>query len=880
MNCGSIALDDALDRARAGATLVTAGRRLARTLRERSNALERAAGREAWEPPAMLPWSAWLGDLWNELVYSGEPAPLRLDERQEAVVWERAIAEVSGRDELLQLRATAQAAAKTWELARAWRLDFGAIEAAATDDTRAFLAWAREFESVCARERWLDAVRTTDYLASRLGSVPLPESIVLAGFDGFTPQQEEFVAACQGAGVSVSIAEAAYESVPAAVRAAFPDGEREIAAAARWARSLIEDGATGIAVAIRDLEGRRERVERTFAEVLDPASVLAGAPGRRGLFNISAGPSLASFPLVHGALLALDLAPEGNHFDSVSRLVRSPFLGGAGSEWTRRAALDAELRRGSNRVSAGRVERLAEQQRCPHLAALLVAWRRERESLPVEQSPPDWARAFSTLLARLGWPGAVALGSADYQTVEAWRGLLSDFAKLGAVLPRTTYDDALARLNGMGAKMFQPETEPAPIQILGLLETSGMHFEHLWIAGLDESHWPGPPQPAAFLPPALQRAHGLPRTSPERELAFAQRITKRLLASAPDVVVSHAVREGDCEYGPSPLVGGVPQVEVAPHPYPLYRDAMGGPELERMEDSSAPPHEAETTVPGGTRVFQFQAQCPFRAFAELRLDAKPLEEPAPGLSPRERGTLVHRALESVWAALKSHARLSEASAAELDAILGRAVSDALAAIAARRKDPLPATFAAIERARLESLLREWLEIEKRRAPFRVVEHEGKRYAEAGGVRCEVRVDRIDRLDDGREAIVDYKTGLPTLSSWTGERPDEPQLPLYAASHQGEVAAVLFAQLRTGELAFKGYAAQDGLVPGVKGRDLRAEIDEWRRVLDRLGADFRAGVANVDPKKPGTCRHCSLLALCRFSESETPAAAFETQDGDA
>jgi hypothetical protein len=92
--------------------------------------------------------------------------------------------------------------------------------------------------------------------------------------------------------------------------------------------------------------------------------------------------------------------------------------------------------------------------------------------------------------------------------------------------------------------------------------------------------------------------------------------------------------------------------------------------------------------------------------------------------------------------------------------------------------------------------------------------------------------------------------------------------------------VLFGQLRAGETVFKGYAAADGIVPGVKARDLSSEIDEWRRVLDRLGADFRAGVANVDPKKPATCRHCTLLALCRFSESEAPAAAFETEDGDA
>ena len=109
----TIFFDVALEQARAGATLVTASRRLARTLQEQLNALERAAGRDAWEAPAILPWSAWLGELWNTLVYSGHPAALRLDEHQEMAVWEQAIAGSPGGDGLLQLAATAKAAAAT-----------------------------------------------------------------------------------------------------------------------------------------------------------------------------------------------------------------------------------------------------------------------------------------------------------------------------------------------------------------------------------------------------------------------------------------------------------------------------------------------------------------------------------------------------------------------------------------------------------------------------------------------------------------------------------------------------------------------------------------------------------------------------------------------
>ena len=43
------------------------------------------------------------------------------------------------------------------------------------------------------------------------------------------------------------------------------------------------------------------------------------------------------------------------------------------------------------------------------------------------------------------------------------------------------------------------------------------------------------------------------------------------------------------------------------------------------------------------------------------------------------------------------------------------------------------------------------------------------------------VDRLDRLPGGGYAIIDYKTGAVSPAQWEGDRPDAPQLPLYAAT---------------------------------------------------------------------------------------------------
>ena len=42
----------------------------------------------------------------------------------------------------------------------------------------------------------------------------------------------------------------------------------------------------------------------------------------------------------------------------------------------------------------------------------------------------------------------------------------------------------------------------------------------------------------------------------------------------------------------------------------------------------------------------------------------------------------------------------------------------------------------------------------------------------------VRIDRVDRLADDARVLIDYKTGAAT-TDWRGDRPDNPQLPIYA-----------------------------------------------------------------------------------------------------
>jgi probable DNA repair protein len=438
---------------------------------------------------------------------------------------------------------------------------------------------------------------------------------------------------------------------------------------------------------------------------------------------------------------------------------------------------------------------------------------------------------------------------------------------LDVVTAPLNFAQALSRLRAIAAATpFQVENEGAPVEVMGILESSGLRFDHLWIMGLHDEALPAAASPHPFLPVSLQQEHGLPHSSAGRELEFSRTLIARLLASAPAVVLSYPETEGDRPLALSPLVADVvwrtPNVARSDDWTARMRTAVT---FEEMIDETAPPAHIDATQIGGASLFKDMAACPFRAFAKHRLGARPLEDTELGLSYKDRGNTVHRAMQLIWTELGSHVQLVEIGPAELEALIKRHVETAVARLG-------PGIGRQLERVRLEKLLAEWLHKERSRAPFRVLKSEEERVVSVSGLQVRTRVDRVDELASGGEIILDYKTGQVKPAAWEGDRPDEPQVPLYCATSERPIAAAAFAIVRTGELAFRGAAENPAVLPELKRMSaqrpakLADQIAEWKRVLEQLAEDFRDGLARVDPK-PDACEHCGLTALCRIRERE-------------
>jgi len=296
--------------------------------------------------------------------------------------------------------------------------------------------------------------------------------------------------------------------------------------------------------------------------------------------------------------------------------------------------------------------------------------------------------------------------------------------------------------------------------------------------------------------------------------------------------------------------------------------------LEFLEDSMGVPWPVGQTLPAGTRSLELQNMCGFRAYAELRLGSTELGVPEPGVAPDERGQLLHAALQILWGELRDSATLAQHAEPTLDGLIEQSVAKAADAILGQATDNIRSPLFARECRRTIRLIKRLCMLELTRDPFRVQDTEFEKTLTVAGAQMNVRIDRLDALESGGQAILDYKSGRRTTADWYGERPSHPQLLAYLAAVGGDVAAMATVNVTAREVRFDGIASSAQLLPKVRGVEppvgdasanaWDARRIEWMACIERLAMSFLSGRAVVDPK-PGACDWCHAVSVCRVSD---------------
>ena len=841
-------IEQLLAACRPGTLIMTANRRLARHIEQAYNQHQLAAGKQAWQPLNLYPLDDWINAQWKKLTLldSNELTHSRLLSTQEELLhWEAIIKHSQDTLPVARPAALARLAQQAYNNLGLWQLLNPPSEHTplkdeplfqqGTIDSQAFAKWLIRFNQICHEQQLMPQVSMQQTILAAFQQqqlLPYPD-VLLVGFDQLSPLHEALLEA----------ATETYRLLPHrdqtadCTHLACENHQAELWAAARWAQRELaaSDAETSMAVIVPDLNQRREQVERIFNAVLEPQAILPDTPRYTPPFNISAGVPLSRTPVIASALAILALNRPNPPLQDWLALLHTPFSSLAFSETVELKLRDAGL----PNLSCHKVLALlaGSSTSTPYTECLqrLQTANPELGKPWFKQSLVTWLDCFIEQLSACGWPGARALDSVEHQQLASWQRALIELKQQAEQLP--TIPDAITASEALGLLQrhleqvsFQPESSSSPLQILGLLEASGLHFEQLWLVGMNDHLLPANPAPNPLIPLALQRQHQLPHATPERELRITQQLIESYQHNCNRLIASYAQWEGDQPLRPSALISDDlwqpadnDLIELATtdncHPYQPLIHQDGATALSSFIDELAPPVSLDNErITGGSGIVKSQSGCPFQAFAQYRLDAWPLAETDTYDLAMERGTCLHQALELIWGELVTLERLNSISHSELTALIEQASEQAIAPLARQRPDLYQPRFTELEQQRLQRLLVMWLDLEAQRAPFEVIAREHALDMFIGQLPIRLRIDRVDRLANGSLALIDYKTGTGSVTDWDGERPREPQLPLYSVmleqqqTLQGEVSTVCFARINIKEPGYIGLGDEQQADP--------------------------------------------------------------------
>lgn len=832
-----------------------------------------ARGERIWETPDVLPWSAWLQREAARGPHRASRA-WHLIAAEEWWLWREAVREACEGSALLQPESLATPVRNAAALLEEWGI---VLHAAPTEEAEVLL-----------RARALFAARCTELGAVWPGLTALPpvaegQALTLAGFDPLGPARRAALIA-RGARFHAAAAAAQAHSAQWAAR----DSEDELLGAALWARAHLErDPSARLLILLPDLDQRRAALHSALARCLAPQELLRGQ-STEPLYAFEGGTPLAKIPLIRCALSLLRVATAAVDFEEFAALLRSPFLHAA--DRITRARLELWLRErpiapfdiGELGVIAATLPAGAEQ-------ALLHQWQRAL-ALPLRarESTGSWARQFATLLEHCGWPGPAPLSSDAEQQRERFVELLGELADLAPVSGALSARAAAALLAERAARTgFEAAREDVPVTVSAVLADPLVRYAGIWVGGLSAERWPPAPAPDPFIPTALQRHAGVPRASVAGQRSLALSHLARWQACAAELILSWPLHEQDLELAPSPLLAGIgpmsaPAGYAAIDPLSAFWHAQEPPR--RLSEPATPAWPAIRPLPGGTRALELQSQCPFRAFAEQRLEARALAEPSPGLDARSRGQLLHDALERLWQIVRSRASLQSYSPGALQALIHESVTQAGEGL--RREGAIPSDIGLWrqELARTAGLLGQLLEQERAREDFIVEALEQSVALSLGEAQLRLRLDRLDRFADGSIAVIDYKSGNAQRFEADAPRPQHPQLLAYAIAAGAELSAVASVHIQSSGIRWRGAADRAGRVPGVSGpkpgeATLSEQRTRWQQRLTELAGEFLAGEAAVQPVA-GACRYCHLPLLCRIDALNCGEEAEDSEERPA
>ncbi|MGV7221231.1 MAG: PD-(D/E)XK nuclease family protein [Nitrospinales bacterium] len=873
--------------------VLTVNERLSRWLLLQHNRRKKNEDKKIWITPAIKSLDSWTRELWKQ----SWPEKYILNSTQSQSLWENIIRKdfYSDQTDLLHLRGAADLAAKAYKLVKQYHLPESQTPYNWTEESKSFHRWMKSYESKLKTLNSIDPSYLLDEIISiqKRNSHFVPEQIVIAGFDEINPQFENWIRFLVSKNVQIEILKSSSESLSnrsneikssdVCVRSFF-DRSQEITQCARWVRSVYSVEKT-IGIIVPEMEDYRSQIIREFTSELAPDAMFPWKETEVP-FNISKGTPLSNEPAINLATHIISAPINFIPHRTFYSVLTSPFIRGSEQERSGRMFLEKYLRRNNFvKIFLGQINNWDKKETVPQLIYCLEVLENFLKN-DISALPSIWAKRFSNLLKQMGWPfGDNEENATFFPLLDKWNECLDIFASLDNIIGLVNRDKAVEILNKIIEIPYSQKSSEEAIQILGMLESSGLEFDYLWVMGCDMKSLPAPSSPNPFIPINIQKQHNLPHSTAGRELNYANQIIERLLTASPNIVFSYAKWENNTEQFISPMLTSIKELSPSPtidqSHSPSLQIQTSFP-LELWEDQPTIPISQEELhhIKGGHNIIGNMAMCPFRAFAVHRLHTQSIEDPEIDIDAAKRGDLVHKSMELFWNQVKSHDNLIKLC--DEDKLVSQVSSVVYEAIQKNQNhffhQPI---FTEMETERIISLVLDWLEVDLSRPPFKVLSTEEQIQLKIGELNLNLKIDRVDQSETGEIVIIDYKTGKPNIADWFQIRLTQPQLPLYSLNKSA--SAIVFAVIKKNSCSFKGMAKNPEVIPDIhfdiykkytSSKSWEDQINLWRDILNNLSNDFISGNLEVNPVNPKTtCKYCGLQGLCKVGDQET----FENED---
>jgi len=630
----------------------------------------------------------------------------------------------------------------------------------------------------------------------------------------------------------------------------FSDTSEEIMAAASWANSLhISDKSLSVAIVSPQIKD----IHYQLRSILDQEFNNSLTENKDKSYNISLGLPLTQYSLIQNILSIL----EFSHQLQIDRIQSSTFIAVASSvyvaEYTseispRLALVNKVLSLAVDEFSINKVkDPLSKCPKLENIIAKISARIYPHTALDIHLDE------FNKILQLWGFATNRTLSSVEYQLFNKYLQTSLDLNKLSNYYNKVSPEDAIIRLNGLLDKVvFQAEGGENQIQVLGSLEAEGLHFDYAWVLGMTNNFLPSKLNSPRFIPFYISSEHEIPYCNYELISKDAQATLNGLTHLAENVVFSYAQMHLEDEQLPTPLIDFDCKVETRHH------ENVAELELQSIEDCITTSIKS-MQIKSGVETLKDQMACPFKGFTH-RLKVDSFDLPHIGIDRREQGKIIHNALQYIYQEISSKELLMKLSDNELKSIINSKIQSAIQGVS-------NSGFKKIEKIRISKIINKFIDEDKLRGNFEVISTEQTISADISGLNFNIRLDRLDQMDNGDKIIFDYKTGKTSISDWCNETIGEPQLPIYAISNKTDGAA--FIELASNKVSFKGLSKNKDSLPPQSNRkgnckDWPEQLEIWKHKLDSASNDFINGSAQVAPKK-GACNYCNNDLLCRANK---------------